>query len=212
MITHRGYGTRLYRIWSSMKTRCNNPNCRIYMRYGGRGITICDEWQRDFAAFREWAISNGYSEELTIDRINNDEGYSPENCRWATTKEQNRNRRDNRLLTLNGNTKPLAEWAEIAGLNIPTLHKRVVKLGWSLEKAMTTPLWGDPDREPNWSQMKAVHQCDKDGNILATFESVTEASRVTKISRCNISSALHGKRRIAGGYYWKFVTEGGYEH
>ena len=209
MLSHRGCGTRLYRIWIGMKTRCYNQNCRGFVQYGNRGITVCDEWRSDFSAFREWAIKNGYSDELTLDRVNNNEGYSPDNCRWATPKEQNRNRRDNRLLTLNGDTKPLAEWAEIAGMNIPTLHKRVVKLEWSLEKSLATPLWGNPDREPNWTQMKAVHQCDKDGNILATFESVAEASRATEISRCNISSVLHGKRKIAGGYYWKFATEGG---
>jgi len=206
---HGGYGTRLYRIWYNMKARCYNPNCNNYPRYGERGIDVCCTWRDDFSAFREWAIENGYSEGLTLDRIDNDKGYSPENCRWATQKEQNRNRRDNRLVALNGEPKPIAEWAEIYGIKKATLHKRVVILGWTLEKSLSTPPWGDPDREPNWSQMKAVQQCDKDGNILATFGSVAEASRVTEISRCNISSVLHGKRKIAGGYYWKFATEGG---
>lgn len=88
--------TRLYRIWNSMKQRCGNPNAHAYANYGGRGITVCDEWIDDFSAFYNWAMQNGYSDKLTIDRKNNDKGYSPDNCRWATMKEQQNNRRNNK--------------------------------------------------------------------------------------------------------------------
>lgn len=95
-IKHGYINHRLYRLWSQAKQRCTNPNNDSYYNYGERGIQMCDEWANDFLAFYEWAIANGYNEKLSLDRIDNNQGYSPSNCRWVTAKEQCRNRRNNR--------------------------------------------------------------------------------------------------------------------
>ena len=110
-------GTRLYEIWQGMKSRCYYENDSRYSRYGGRGIAMCDEWRKDFLTFREWALNNGYSETLTIDRIDNDGNYCPENCRWATIKEQCRNRSSNIKIKIGSEEKTLTEWCEIFGVD-----------------------------------------------------------------------------------------------
>ena len=130
--------TRLYRIWCHMNDRCLNPNDARYRRYGGRGIKICTEW-RKFEQFYCWAIDNGYDESLTLDRKNNNGGYSPQNCKWSTAKEQSNNRSNNTLITFNGLVMTIAQWAEMLGINQSTLAMRIRVSGWCAEKALTTP-------------------------------------------------------------------------
>lgn len=125
--THGLSNTRLSRIWRGMKDRCCNPKSKIYKHYGGRGITVCDEWKDSFESFYEWAMSNGYSDELSIDRINNDGNYEPLNCRWVDDKHQCNNRRSNHVITYNGETHTLQEWAEKCGVEHTTLLRRIRK-------------------------------------------------------------------------------------
>ena len=135
---HGGTNTRLYRIWSGMIERCHNPNHKGYKNYGARGIAVCDAWKSSFAAFQEWALSNGYSEDLTIDRKDNDKPYCPENCRWLTLSAQQHHKRDNHLITYNGETHNIAEWVKITGIKRGTIEKRL-RLGWPPDKAVSTP-------------------------------------------------------------------------
>lgn len=130
---------KLYACWCHMKSRCYNPNNKDYQYYGAKGIKICDEWKNSYDKFKEWSIHNGYELGLEIDRINGNKDYCPENCRWATRKEQMNNVSFNHLLTLNGVTKTMAEWAEDTGLTYNTIKQRINKLGWNIEKAITTP-------------------------------------------------------------------------
>ena len=127
MTTHGQRKTRLYRIWTNMKNRCFNKNYKNYKRYGAKGITVCDEWsgENDFINFYMWAMSSGYKEYLTIDRIDNNEGYSPDNCRWATYEEQANNKTNNRLFRFNGETQTLSEWSKIYDINQSTLRSRI---------------------------------------------------------------------------------------
>lgn len=114
--THGMRKTRLYRIWTGIKDRCNNPKSKYWKRYGGRGITVCENWNNSFDAFYEWATNNGYTENLTLDRKDNDLGYCPENCRWATYQEQENNRSNNVLYLIDGETLTLAQLSRKVGL------------------------------------------------------------------------------------------------
>lgn len=132
-------GTRLYSIYTNMITRCYNHNFKYYHRYGGRRITVCDEWKNDFKSFYNWAMANGYNDTLTIDRIDNDKGYEPSNCRWTTHKVQANNRSSNHLVTIFNRTKSLKEWCDIYSINYQTVQDRL-KRGWNIERALMEPV------------------------------------------------------------------------
>ena len=139
--TPDGKQTRLYRIWHNIKQRCTNPNSHNFCRYGGRGISLCDEWD-DFEPFCDWAIANGYSDGLSIDRIDNDGNYSPENCRWIEPIEQMNNTRRNVYVTYKGERLTIAQLARKYNLKYSTLQTRISKLKYPVEKAVETPMNG----------------------------------------------------------------------
>ncbi|MCY1506694.1 hypothetical protein D9M68_409480 [compost metagenome] len=134
-----GKHNRLYKTWHAMLSRCNNPEYRNYRCYGGRGITVCDEWL-SFPAFLGWALENGYASDRTLDRVDNSSGYRPDNCRWATPKEQSRNTRQNTFATRDGITRNLSAWAEIAGIPYSTFVQRLRRMGWPIQRAMDEPV------------------------------------------------------------------------
>lgn len=135
-IKHGDSKSRLHYIWNNMKQRCYNKNDNAYKHYGGRGIKVCNEWKNDYVKFRDWALENGYKDNLEIDRIDNDGNYEPDNCKWSTRKEQNRNTRQNKIITYKGETHCLTEWAEILGVDAGRLSYRL-GYGWSVERAFT---------------------------------------------------------------------------
>lgn len=118
-------GTRLHRIWKGMIARTTYRSQEAYKNYGGRGITVCDEWRNSFEAFYNWAMVNGYRDDLTIDRIDTNGNYYPENCEWVTRKAQNNNQRSNIVIDFNGVEHTAAQWAEIMGVSYGCIYKRI---------------------------------------------------------------------------------------
>lgn len=138
---HGQHRTRLYRIWQGMKQRCENPKSEVFASYGGRGIDVCAEWRLDFKAFYEWSMSHGYQDGLQVDRADNGRGYSPENCRWVTPTENNRNKRTTRTVHAFGEAKSAAAWAEDPRFRATyrTFLQRLNR-GWSPESAILAPV------------------------------------------------------------------------
>ena len=130
---HGDRHTRLYGIWTNMKTRCANGNCNRSRYYHEKGIFVCEEWE-SYENFKKWSLENGYNDSLTLDRIDNSKGYEPSNCRWATYKQQERNKTNNHVISYNGMSKTMVEWSEILGINYGTLRSRIYR-GWSIQRA-----------------------------------------------------------------------------
>ena len=132
MIKHGEINTKLYRVWVHMRERCRCPNTKNYERYGGRGISVCDDWENSFICFRDWALSHGYKDGLTLDRIDNDCNYEPSNCRFVGYDIQNNNFSRNKKVTYNGKTLSLSQWSRLTGIHRNTLDYRF-RMGWNPE-------------------------------------------------------------------------------
>lgn len=135
--THKKCRTRLYKTWANMKSRCNNSKASNYAYYGDKGIGICNAWSTDFMGFYNWAIGNGYLDDLTIDRIEVDGNYEPSNCRWATMQEQDNNKTSNQVVTYEGKAMTIAQWSRNTGISYYALIQRL-HLGWSVKRMLTT--------------------------------------------------------------------------
>ena len=139
---------RLKRIWDAMKHRCENPNNETYNYYGGKGICVCREWQ-DFYLFEKWSLNNGYGDHLTIDRIDENKDYCPENCRWTDMTTQNNHKSNNKYLEYKGEVKTLAEWCRELNLSYHRTKARLNVCGWTVEQAFDTEKYKTPIKEEN---------------------------------------------------------------
>lgn len=137
--THGMSKSPLFAVWRAMVGRCENPNNKSYPYYGGKGISVCKEWHGS-STFFEWALNNGYSHGLTIERIDVGKGYEPDNCKWIPRKQQARNKTNNVMVEIDGTSKCLPEWCEEYGMSYYTVYQRIKKLGWEPKKALTTPI------------------------------------------------------------------------
>lgn len=131
--------TRIYVAWHHMIQRCYYSNCKAYENYGARGISICDDWKNDFMNFYNWSMNNGYQDNLSIDRINVNGNYEPNNCRWADDFTQRRNKRNNKYFCINGDMKTITDWAKQYGIKSNVVRERIKK-GWSIEDALNIPV------------------------------------------------------------------------
>ena len=135
-INHGMCKTRIYKIWINMKSRCNNPKATFYSYYGGRGIKVCTEWNDSFDSFYKWSIEMGYNDSLTIDRIDNNGDYCPNNCRWATTDEQANNKSTSHYVEYGGQKHTIAQWAKITGFRQGTIYQRLFRYNWPVGEAL----------------------------------------------------------------------------
>lgn len=220
MYKHGASGTRLYSIYTGMLKRCRQPSTNGYERYGGRGISVCDEWKGEhgFERFREWAMSHGYTDNLTLDRIDTNGNYEPDNCKWSTIEEQCNNRRNNIWLEYNGERHTMAQWARILNVPVATIKARKDK-GWCAKdilffrqnKPVGNPRpWTEETRRKQTEiikkKMKPIVQMTLDGIEIARFDCVHEAERKTGVSRSTITGIASGRSKNPRHYLWKYAN------
>lgn len=200
-LKHGMFGTRIYGVWRSMKERCYVKKHISYPNYGGRGIKVCDEWQ-EFIPFMEWAYENGYDEnakrgECTLDRIDVNGDYCPENCRWVSQSVQSNNRRDNVYIEYNGIVDTLSNHAKENGIS-PVLAETRKLQGMSVEKIFS---------KENLKISKSVLQYDKNGNLIKKWNSCKEITEKTGYNEASIRGCLSGHSKTSRGFIWKYEDD-----
>ena len=190
---------RLLGIWKGMLRRCENETAEYFYLYGGRGITVCNEWH-DYVQFARWALNNGYQDNLSIDRIDFNGNYKPGNCRWATVKEQANNSRKCIFITIEGITKTATEWAEQYGIKPATLYARL-KRGMDVQTALT--------REVVDFKKGFPVRCIETGEV---FQSSAEAARKYGVKDCTINGAVNMGKSACGLHWEKLTVVRSYEH
>lgn len=190
-----GKHTRIYRIWACMKSRCNDKKGIAYKDYGGRGICVCDEWN-DSSAFIDWALANGYSDNLTLDRIDVNGNYEPSNCRWITNDAQQNNRRNNVIVDIDGEKHNITEWCRLYDLPEATIKARIYGYGWNPKTAIVTPVVRE----------KRVRAFFPNGEIKE-FCSAKEAGKVLSLDSKTIRGACNGYPKTYHKIKWEYIPE-----
>lgn len=189
---------RLYNVWKNMIDRCYNPKNQRYYTYGARGIRVCDEWLNDVHAFVPWALRNGWHRDLWIERIDVNGDYCPENCTFIPRKEQMRNRTNNINITIDGETKCMAEWCEIFGCEFGTAWMRYKKGVYPSNSLLFYP--GDlrDIRHPR------IIQLTFDGEVVAEYKRMSEAAKAVGVTTDTIRRTLNRKNNTTAGYRWQY--------
>lgn len=190
----------LYGVWAGMKSRCYTTTNKSYKNYGGRGIKVCEEWLNDYISFYNWAITNGYRQGLSIDRIDVNGNYEPSNCRWADASTQSRNKRNNIFISYDGETRVMQDWAECVTVTRSGFAKRI-NAGWKVEEALEIEPHKPNFHAPN---KKEIEQLDLDGNVIATFASAFDAAKILSLPRTSINRACLSHRRHSDGWAFRF--------
>lgn len=190
---------KLYDVWRHFCERCHKSGTKEYEAYGGRGISVCDEWRTNFSAFSDWAIENGWKPGLTIERINVDDGYSPRNCKFVTPREQTYNLQSSVYIEINGVKKSLPEWCDIFGIRRGMAINRINRGETDPERIFFKGNMRDFGRR--------IVQKDAQGNLIQVYPNAREASDSVGISLSAIHNCCRGLCKTSGGYIWEYKFE-----
>lgn len=200
--THGKANTRIYAIWSKMKSRCHTPSTPHYEYYGGKGITVCDEWNSSFEAFYEWAINNGYSDSLSIDRIDPSKGYCPDNCRWVTKLQQARNKENSVMIKIGDKIMPSSYYADLYKIPTRTISSRyrsmIKRRIIVTEDNLCYPAHKKPDKVP-------VNQYSLNGEFLRRWDSYADVEKSGVGKRTGVRMCCLGKWKSAYGFIWRLA-------
>lgn len=204
--------TRIASIYNGMIQRCYNKNQKAYKYYGERGVTVCNQWKDEkygFINFYIWSVNNGYKDGLTIDRVNINDQYSPENCRWATMKEQANNTRRNHFIEYKGNVYTLSELAQKCNMNVSSLSYRLKRFKNDIDLALSLPInYVHPQNNGKtvYQYKYIIKKGKKELSFVSSYSSVKEASEKTNVLHSSIAKCCRGDKwaKSAGGFIWSY--------
>lgn len=193
----------LYSTWLGMRQRCFDKNQSHYKYYGGKGVTMCKEWMNDYSEFYKWSMNNGASKELTIDRIDNNGNYEPNNCRWVDSITQANNKTQNRIIEYNGKKLTVMQWSRYTGIGEGTIRKRLDDYGYTIAEALGFESHNKRQYDRN-NRRKKVEQYSLDGDFIKLWDSVQDASNELGISINSIRRCAAGIHKTSNGFIWKY--------